>query len=140
MGMSPLILSTIRKHFIFLFVSALGFELRASYLLGRYFYCLSHSTSPYMWWVFLKISSLEQFAQGGDQEDLISWVLGLQVWSTSSRPIFYILKQKIHTYLNVFQFFFKPNPGSLHPALKQDKEFKCKTWKVLWLRRFDLHM
>jgi hypothetical protein len=33
---------------------ALGFELRASLLLGKYSYCLSNSTSPFLWWVFLR--------------------------------------------------------------------------------------
>jgi hypothetical protein len=38
------------------FLAALEFELKASHLLGRhsYSYCLSHPTSPFLWWVFLR--------------------------------------------------------------------------------------
>jgi hypothetical protein len=44
---------------------ALGFELRA-YMLGRSFYHLSHSASPFLWFFFFffEIGSCELFAQG----------------------------------------------------------------------------
>jgi hypothetical protein len=41
------LLSQCRIFFFFFFV-VLGFELRASRLLGRHFYCLNHSTSPFL--------------------------------------------------------------------------------------------
>jgi hypothetical protein len=41
----------------------LGFELRASYLLGRCFYSLNHSASPFLGWVFFEIGSGELFAR-----------------------------------------------------------------------------
>jgi hypothetical protein len=50
--MSKQALEEAHKCFLtfFFFLVALGFELRASLLLGR---SLSHSTSPVLWWVFL---------------------------------------------------------------------------------------
>jgi hypothetical protein len=45
------------QAFIYLFIAVLGFELRA--------YTLSHSTSPFLWWVFFEIGSWEQFVLAG---------------------------------------------------------------------------
>jgi hypothetical protein len=44
----------------------LGLELRA--------YTLNHSTSPFLWWVFIKIVSWELFVQAGF-EPQSSWSL-----------------------------------------------------------------
>jgi hypothetical protein len=41
--------------FFFFFLQLLRFEPRA--------YTLSHSTSPFMWWIFFKIGSHDLFAQ-----------------------------------------------------------------------------
>jgi hypothetical protein len=46
------------------FLAALGFELRASHLLGsvtRHSYCLSHSTNPFLMMGFFKIGSHKLF-------------------------------------------------------------------------------
>jgi hypothetical protein len=58
--------------FIYYFLTVLGFELRASWLLGRH---LSHSASPVLCWIFFKIRSGELFA----------WA-GLELWSFWSLP------------------------------------------------------
>jgi hypothetical protein len=48
--------------FFFFGGASAGFELKASYLLGRHFYCLSHSTSPFFVVSFFNIGSHELFA------------------------------------------------------------------------------
>jgi hypothetical protein len=53
---------------VFFFLGVLRFELRT--------YTLSHSISPFLWWVFFKIESRELFAQAGF-ESWFFWSLPL---------------------------------------------------------------
>jgi hypothetical protein len=53
-----------RRQLFFFFLEALEFELRASHLLGRHFYHLSHSASPFLVMGFFKIGSYQLFAWG----------------------------------------------------------------------------
>jgi hypothetical protein len=87
------------SFFLFFFFVALGFEHGASYLLGRYSYCLSYSVSP--WGRILKLIFLYinvRFA-----------ILKI-VWFPQLRPISFSLSQSLsvsfYPYLSVSIYMF----------------------------------
>jgi hypothetical protein len=55
--------------FFLFFLVALGFEFRASLLLGRLSYCYRHSTIPFYVMDFFEIGSHELFAWGASNID-----------------------------------------------------------------------